>query len=320
VARIYGRPDSELDIVSDAPDSVEKFEDIDIEHRKLKDELSQDKKKFFDNVPNAISKEEQKLVKMKNDEQITEQEFNEKLRLLEKKKAEGGLTRVSSSFKGYFVKNYSKRRAINKIKDKQVEQESTIKNWKENPTGIFNDWKHETISDIEEFDELKEDPMYAGAKGEVEVLKKLSELSNDFHVLCGVSKDLGKYITYRGRRNLRSAQMDFVVVSKRGVILIEVKNWSNYFVKHHRGLSPHAQVERAGMVLWISLKSSWRSPRNPKVTSVLLSVQNNMQFSDNYRFVNVKNLNNINTYIQNRYEIFSDAEVERLVGRLGGRH
>ena len=114
--------------------------------------------------------------------------------------------------------------------------------------------------------------------------------------------------------------MDFVVVSKRGVILIEVKNWSNYFVKHHRGLSPHAQVERAGMVLWISLKSSWRSPRNPKVTSVLLSVQNNMQFSDNYRFVNVKNLNNINTYIQNRYEIFIDSEVKRLVGRLGGRH
>jgi len=70
VARIYGRPDSELDIVSDAPDSVEKFEDIDIEHQKLKDGLVQDKKKFFDNVPNAISKEEQKLVKMKNDEQI----------------------------------------------------------------------------------------------------------------------------------------------------------------------------------------------------------------------------------------------------------
>jgi len=256
---------------------------------------------------------------MKNDEQITEQEFNEKLRLLEEKKAEGGLTRVSSSFKGYFVKNYSKRRAINKIKDKQVVQESTIKNWKENSTGIFNKEQEDTISDIEEFDELKEDPMYAGAKGELDVLKKLSELSDDFHVLCGVTKELDKYVTYRGRRNLKSAQMDFVVVSKKGVILIEVKNWSNYFVKHHKGISPYAQVERAGMVLWISLKSSWRSPRNPKVTSVLLSVQNNMQYSDNYRFVNVKNLNNINTYIQSRYKIFSDSEVERVVHRLGGR-
>jgi len=47
VAIIYGRPDSELDIVSDAPDSVEKFEDIDIEHRKLKDGLAEEKKSLF---------------------------------------------------------------------------------------------------------------------------------------------------------------------------------------------------------------------------------------------------------------------------------
>jgi len=44
VARIYGRPDSELEIVSDAPDHVEKFEDIDKEHQKLKDGLAQEKK------------------------------------------------------------------------------------------------------------------------------------------------------------------------------------------------------------------------------------------------------------------------------------
>ena len=94
-------------------------------------------------------------------------------------------------------------------------QESTIKNWKENSTGIFNKEQEDTISDIEEFDELKEDPMYAGAKGELEVLKKLSELSDDFHVLCGVTRELDKYVTYRGRRNLKSAQMDFVVVSKK---------------------------------------------------------------------------------------------------------
>jgi len=319
MARIYGRPDSEIEIVHDAPDSVEKFEDIDMEHRKLKDGLAQDKKKFFDNVPNAISKEEQKLVKMKNDEQITEQEFNEKLRLLQEKKAEGGFTGFSSSFKGYFVKNYSKRRAINKIKDKQEVQESTIKNWKENATGIFSDTKQDTISDIEEYDELKEDPMYAGAKGELEVLDKLSQLSDDFHVLCGVSKDIGKYITYRGRRNLRSAQMDFVVVSKRGVILIEVKNWSSKFSNQYEGLLPHAQVERAGLVLWISLKSTWFSPRNPSVTNVLLATRGNMQNHSSYRSVNVTNLETINRFIENRQVRFSAKEVGRLVHRIGGR-
>src|SRR3990172_7014489 len=67
---------------------------------------------------------------------------------------------------------------------------------------------------------------HAGAKGEILALEKLSELPDDYHIFCGVNKDLGKYITYRRKRNLKSAQMDFVVLSKRVVVVIEVKNWS----------------------------------------------------------------------------------------------
>jgi len=317
MAIIYGRPDSELAIINEAPRTVEKFEDIDKGHRKLKDELAQEKKVFFEKVPSTISEEKQKLEKMKNDEKITEEKFDEKLRSLEKKKAEGGFTGLSSSFKGYFVKNYSKKREINKIKNLQEKQELHIEEWKENPEGIFNKEQKETISEIQEFAELKKDPFYAGAKGELDVLKKLSQLSNDYHVMCGVNMDLGRYITYNGKKNLRSAQMDFVVVSKRGVVLIEVKNWSSNFSRQYQGLSPYEQVERAGRVLWIALKS-WRSPMNPSVTSVLLSIRGNMQYDSRYKFVNVKDMKNINYFIEKRYEQFSDKEVERVVGRIGG--
>jgi len=315
MAIIYGRPDSELAIVNEAPRTVEKFEDIDNEHRKLKDELAQEKKVFFEKVPSTISEEEQKLEKMKNDEKITEEEFNEKLRILEKKKAEGGFTGFSSSFKSYFVKNYSKKREINKIKNLQEKQESHIGEWKENPEGIFNKEQKETISEIQEFAELKKDPFYAGAKGELDVLKKLSQLSDNYHVMCGVNMDLGRYITYNGKKNLRSAQMDFVVVSKRGVVLIEVKNWSSNFSRQYQGLSPYEQVERAGRVLWIALKS-WRSPRNPSVTSVLLSTRGNMRYNSRYKFVNVKDTNNINYFIENRYEQFPDNQVDKVVDRI----
>ncbi len=315
MAIIYGRPDSELAIINEAPRTVEKFEDIDNEHRKLKDELAQEKKVFYEKVPSTISKEEQKLEKMKNDEKITEEKFDEKLRSLEKKKAEGGFTGLSSSFKGYFVKNYSKKREINKIKNLQEKQESHIEEWKENPEGIFNKEQKETISEIQEFAELKKDPFYAGAKGELDVLKKLSQLSDDYHVMCGVNMDLGRYITYDGKKNLRSAQMDFLVVSKRGVVLIEVKNWSSNFSRQYQGLSPYEQVERAGRVLWIALKS-WRNPRNPSVTSVLLSIRGNMQYDSRYKFVNVKDTKNINYFIENRYKQFSDNEVDRVVDRI----
>jgi len=315
MAKIYGRPDSELEILSEAPRHVEKFEDIDKEHKKLKDGLANEKRVFLKKVPYKISEEEQKLEKMQNEEKSTEQEFDEKIRKLEKKKTEGGFTGFSASFKGYLVKNYSKKRAIKKIKNLQEEQESQIKEWKEKPDGIFNKEQEGTISGIKEFDELKKDPFYAGAKGEIAVLKKLSLLSDDYHVLCGLDIGLDHYVTYNRRKDLRSAQMDFIVVSKRGVILIEVKNWSRGYYKNYGGLSPHEQVDRAGLVLWITLKS-WRSPKNPSPSSVLLAVQGNMDYDHKYKFVNVKNLNTINYFIENKREKFSDKEVNRLVGRL----
>jgi len=177
----------------------------------------------------------------------------------------------------------------------------------------FNRWKKKR--QINKIEENKDSPLHIGARGELRVLDKLTELSNDFHVMCGVNMDLGRYITYNGKKNLRSAQMDFVVVSKRGVILIEAKNWSSNFSRQYQGLSPYEQVERAGRVLWIALKS-WRSPRNPSVTSVLLSIRGNMQYDSRYKFVNVKDMKNINYFIENRYEQFPDNEVDRVVGRI----
>ena len=232
-----------------------------------------------------------------------------------RKKEEGGLGGFSASIKGYFVKNYSKKREINKMKTLQEKQKSEIKVWKENPSGIFNKKQKKTISEIKQFDILKDDPFYTGAKGEVDVLKNLSHLSDEYHVLCGLSIQLPKYVTYRGRRNLRSAQMDFVVVSKNGVVLIEVKNWSKSYFQKNRGLSPHEQVDRAGMVLWIVLNSR-RTPKNPSVSSVLLSVRGNMEFDFDYKFVNVKHLNNINYFIENRRPQFSETEVRKIVNRL----
>jgi hypothetical protein len=112
--------------------------------------------------------------------------------------------------------------------------------------------------------------------------------------------------------------MDFVVVSKRGVNVIEVKNWSSFYYKNHYGILPHEQVDRAGRVLWISLQSSWFAPKKPPVASVLLSIPGNINYDPDYGYVKVKNLNNINYFLQNRDEQFSDKEVSRLIGRIKG--
>ena len=168
---------------------------------------------------------------------------------------------------------------------------------------------------VNKFEKNKDNPFHAGARGELEVLEKLSQLSDDYHVLCGVNIGLPYYVTYNGKKNLGSAQIDFVVVSNKGVILIEVKNWSTEYYKQNKNLSPHEQVDRAGRVLWIALKS-WRSPKNPSVGSVLLSVQGNMKYDPKYKFVFVTDLEKINYFIENRKEEFSDKNVKRIVDRL----
>jgi len=229
VAVIYGRAESEKELLSKYPDRVQSIDDIDKVHQEMKEEL----------------------------------------------KAEGDGIVAG-------IKKWSKQRQINK------------------------------------FEKNEDNPFHAGASGELQALDTLSKLSDGYHVLCGLNIGLDHWVTYNGKKNLRSAQMDFVVVSKRGVVQIEVKNWSNEFYNQHNKLSPHEQVDRAGRVLWIALKS-WRSPKNPPVTSVLLSVQGNMQYDQRYKFVNVKDLRNINYFIENRKEQFSDKDTERIVGRLRGQ-
>ena len=203
---------------------------------------------------------------------------------------------------------------ISMVHQKLSEEYDSLKN-----KGIFGKlsrWnKKRKIDKIEENQDSIE---HRGAQGEILALEKLSQLNDNYHIFCGVNKELKNYVTYKRKRNLKSAQMDFVVVSTRGVAVIEVKNWSSFYYKNHYGLPPHEQVDRAGRVLWISLKSSWFKPKNPPVTSVLLSILGNINYDHDYGYVKVKNLNNINYYLQNTEEQFSEKEVSRLIGRIKG--
>jgi len=185
--------------------------------------------------------------------------------------------------------------------------------------GLINKFKRwDKKRQINKIEKNKGSPLYRGAKGELAVLEKLSELDDNYHVLCGVRIDLGRYVTYpyRKTKNLRSAQMDFVVVSKRGIVLIEAKNWSDEFLSkniEHGGIIPHEQVDRAGLVLHIAL--SWFL-KNPPITNVVLATHGNMQYDPRYEFVEVTDLNNINHFIQTRTERFSDETVQRIVDNL----
>jgi len=165
------------------------------------------------------------------------------------------------------------------------------------------------------FEQNKDDFLHAGAYGELEALKRLSQLSDDYHILCGVKIELGNWVPYTGKKNLKSAQMDFVVVSNKGVVVIEVKNWSKRFTSKRYTISPHEQVDRARKVLWIALEY-WHKIEKPNVTGVVLPVQGNIGYEPKHQYICVTDLNTIGAFLENPREEFSNKEVKRIVGRI----
>jgi len=53
------------------------------------------------------------------------------------------------------------------------------------------------------------------------------------------------------------------------------------------------------------------------VTKILLATHGNMQFDPTYEMVHVKDLTNINNFIQNQTKQFSDEEVKEIIISLG---
>ena len=188
------------------------------------------------------------------------------------------------------------------------------KKLKKKDTGFFagiRKWNYQR--QINKFENNEDNPLHAGTKGENKVIDELLKLDDHFHILCGVRIGLPYYVTYNGQKNLKSAQMDIVVVCPKGVFMIEVKNWSNNYAQNYDGLNPYEQTDRAGRVLWIALQDVIK---NIRVTNVLLSIQGNLRYNERYRAVFVSSLDRINQFLEKRQDALSEREVKKIVNDL----
>lgn len=176
---------------------------------------------------------------------------------------------------------------------------------------FFRKWKKKR--QLAKFENNKNSALFKGAKGEQVVLDELSKFGNEFHVFCDLRLVLPRTVTYNGQKNLRSAQMDFVVVSKKGVFVIEVKNWCDNFAEKYDGFSPYEQTNRAGRVLWLTLKNSFIQV---PVSNILLSIIGNLYYNRNYRTVLVSSLDRINELLLKQNDVLSEKEVKQIVSRL----
>jgi len=169
---------------------------------------------------------------------------------------------------------------------------------------------------VDKFQYKKIGKLRTGTYGENDVIDELAKLDDSYHILCGIEIELPYWVTYNGRKNLKSAQMDLVVVCPKGVFMIEVKNWSDkYAEQNKRGLNPYEQTERAGRVLWITLQNEFGDGEF-RVTNVLLSIRGNLPYSQNYRSVFVSSLAGINQFLEKRQDVLDEEDIEDLVEAL----
>ena len=73
--------------------------------------------------------------------------------------------------------------------------------------GFFSKFRRWRLKrQYKKFEQKRNDPFHAGAKGENQVINKLSQLSDEYHVLCGVRIGLPHYISYNGKKNLKMTE------------------------------------------------------------------------------------------------------------------
>jgi hypothetical protein len=312
MAIIYGRPGAEIQLLRGCPFGINCFSDIKIQLEKHQKQLNEEKKHFFDILPETIQNEKTKLDNLKIIRNDVEKKWDETIGAIQKS-IESNRWMFWKYFDLVIKRKFSKPKAMRNA-DKNIQQQMSVINALEvNPERVFSKEKNGLISYINKLDYLVQCPEYWGAYGEIKVLQELKKLDDRYHIICNVNIQLRDYVRYRGERNLRSAQMDFVVVGPTGIYVMEVKNWGSDQVNHHRGLNPHEQVDRAGMVLWIYLKQHSFFYK-PRVTNLLVPVQGNLGYNPYYRSVLIRNPYDLVKFInENRNNILDENRIFKVV-------
>ncbi len=169
-------------------------------------------------------------------------------------------------------------------------------------------------------------PLIAGAIGEDLVKKELMKLSDDYFLFNDFSLKFEKPI-YNKKKNdrIQSIQIDHLLVTRAGVFNIETKNWSKDSLARYDLRSPVEQIQRASFALFIVLNGKksegsrylqhhhWGDKKLP-VRNIIAMI--NHRPREKFKFVSIKNLKELNNYINYFEPILNDTEVKNIAEHL----
>ena len=161
----------------------------------------------------------------------------------------------------------------------------------------------------------------AGAKGEYAVEQELKNLPNNFYVINDYRLNFNRpIINKQTGEKIYSVQIDHLVISPGGVFLLETKNWSQRSINSIELRSPVEQIKRSSYALFvfinknISMNSHHWGSKHISLKSVL--VMTGAMTNQKFKFITVKQLEQINRYLTCFDAIYYDHEVEWLANTL----
>ncbi len=168
--------------------------------------------------------------------------------------------------------------------------------------------------------------LVAGAIGEHLVEKELQRLNCPFVLINDFSLTFKKPIFWRQNNDrIYSVQIDHLLITRAGIFIIETKNWSKESIKSLDLRSPINQIRRTQHALFVLLNSEesdadfvlkhhhWGQKKLP-VRNIVAMINNKPE--EDFKFVAIKKLNELNSYIEFFDPVFDDAEVRSIAEYL----
>jgi hypothetical protein len=188
-----------------------------------------------------------------------------------------------------------------------------------------------SYNEIEQLIHTKEvvqdlNPLIAGAVGENLVVKEIKKLSDDYILINDFSRSFNHPIYNKKEKDrIYSIQIDHLLISKAGVFVLETKNWSKKSIQSLDLRSPIHQIRRTSFALFVLLNNSisksgvylklhhWGEKKIP-IRNVIVMINNKPR--EEFKYVTIKTLLELNSYLAYFEPIFSDAEVESIAQSL----
>lgn len=225
----------------------------------------------------------------------------------------------------YLVKNRTKRiNATAKEITKCIENDYLfITNYKTDKQNLLEKRTRLQIEELEYTYKVVNNlnNLISGAIGENLVVKEIEKLSDDYVLLNDFSLNFPKPI-FNKKKNERiySIQIDHLLVSKSGIFIIETKNWSKASVNSLSLRSPVEQIRRSSFALFVYMSEEislnghhWGELQIP-IRNIIVMINNKPK--GKFKYVKVKLLEELNSYIKYFDPILTEHQTNRIIDRL----